>query len=133
MLRLAVTYAHDMLPHIDKGPEDLFVFMREIPYREDPVDQEWVQRPSKTLDHDSLHGDCDDKAICVGAWAALRGYPFRFVALRNFHRSVVHHVVADVHFPKSGWTRMDVTYPQNTMGSRVPYAEELILAEWNPS
>lgn len=131
MVWLAVSYAQDMAQHADLDIEQLFELLRLLPYREDPETQEWVQRPAYTLDPRSKHGDCDDKAICVGAWCVLRRTPFRFVSVRGVARNAFHHVLTDVGFPE-GWVRVDPTYSHNILGSRVPYAEELTIGAWNP-
>ena len=90
-------------------------FIRLIPYRRDSEPVEVVSRPYHILRDRNKGADCKKKAICLGAWLAYQGVPFRFVATSRRPDRVLHHV-----FPQaklSGeWVNLDATYSNYKLG-----------------
>src|SRR4051812_30253481 len=72
MVRLSVAFRDDMAAYATASIPEVFGLLQRLPYRNDPEGVEFLQRPYYTLNGIGSGGDCDDKAICVGAWAALR-------------------------------------------------------------
>ncbi len=126
MYALASGYRDDMLPYALLSPKEIFDRVRSIPYRYDPESLEYLQRPYYTMTGTGGGGDCDDKAVCIGAWAHLNGYPYRFVAVGRDPREGPHHVFAEVYLT-GRWLPMDVTYAFNVMGEPRPWLVREVL------
>ena len=91
---------------------------------------EFLQRPYFTFQSNRPGGDCDDKAICMGAWAALHGYPFRFVAMGRYKDKPLHHVATDIKLG-TGWVHADPTYSTQVLGKYLfTPAKALVIGEW---
>jgi len=119
MGRLATTYKADVAPWASLSIGEFCEKIRAIPYRPDPPDREHVSRPYLTIHGYTDHFDCDDRAICVGAWAACRDWPFRFVAGGRPWAPMAHHVWCEVLPPgesEEGWLYADCTYPHHRVG-----------------
>ncbi len=126
MARLAVAFREDMLPYANLGPQGVFDLLSGIPYHADPDSVEFLQRPYYTLSRSGGGGDCDDKAICVGAWASLNRYPFRFVAVSKSKAEPLHHVFAEIKIA-GAWVPFDCTYVFNTLGAQRNYAQREVI------
>lgn len=126
MYRLSRQYAQDMAPLATLSATEVFEVLRRIPYVPDPKGVEFLKRPYYTLRSMGPGGDCDDKAIAVGAWAHLRKIPFRFLAVSRHPFKPLHHVFAEVKM-LGGWQSMDPTYLHNTYGQRPRYAKTMVL------
>lgn len=121
MGRLAIQYHTDVAPWATWGLSDFCAMVRNHEYQPDPPDREHLSRPLFTLNGWTEHFDCDDRAICVGAWAECRGWPFRFVAAGRPWSDEVHHVYAEV-LPQGiaqvkDWVYADCTYKHHRIGS----------------
>lgn len=115
MGRLSVQYAMDAVDLVTLNLTELQELIRSWPYVADPRGLEWVQRPSYTISGKGPFRDCDDRAIVVGAYAELRGLPFRFVAVGN-RPGHPHHVVCEVQVGET-WIVVDGTYPTDRLNS----------------
>lgn len=62
-----------------------------IRYVRDPVDQELVQTPQKTMEYRA--GDCDDQSVLTCALLTAIGHPCQFVAF-GFRGAELSHVVS---------------------------------------
>ncbi len=114
MYRIAFAWAEDMAPYASMNLQELFDFLKSIPFHADPDDMELLQRPWYTINEAGQGGDCDDKMICVGAYCNLRGIPFRFVAVSRDH-TPLHHVLTELYIQGS-WQVFDPTYAFNVLG-----------------
>ena len=115
MYRMAVAWREDMAPYASYSLQELFDFLKAIPFNADPEEKEVLQRPWYTVNRIGIGGDCDDKAIAAAAWASLNGYPFRFVATAKAPKKELHHVHAE--FMINGvWVIFDPTYAYNVLG-----------------
>lgn len=114
MYRLAFAWKEDMLPYASYTLQELFDLLKNIPFHPDPEDMEYLQRPWYTLNEAGDGGDCDDKMICVGAWANLLGIPFRFVAV-SYSEEPLHHVLCELYI-ENRWLNFDPTYAFNVLG-----------------
>ncbi len=114
MYRFADAWRDDMAPYASMTLQELFDLLKSIPFHADPEDMEYLQRPFYTLNQLGRGGDCDDKAICVGAWANLNGIPFRFVAVSR-DETPLHHVLTELYI-QNVWWNFDPTYAFNALG-----------------
>jgi len=107
---------------------DFFNMVKRIPYRPDPPGKEVIQRPWYTLRSLGTGGDCDDKAVVMGAWAHNHGVPFRFVAVSKSLDRDLHHVYTEFHVAKNIWAPVDPTYAFNVLGRPMAnYPKRVIL------
>jgi transglutaminase-like putative cysteine protease len=127
MYRMASAWKQDMAPYATLPLSQVFNLLRLIPYRSDPPDVEFLQRPFHTLNRTGAGGDCDDKAIASGAWAHLNGIPFRFVAVSRYADRPLHHVFAEMYIG-GGWIAFDPTYSFNVLGRPMcEYPQRVVL------
>lgn len=126
MVRLARAYKEDMAPYASFSVQELFDFLKAIPYRADPKGLEYLQRPYYTVNQLGAGGDCDDKAICVAAWALCQGKPFRYVAVSRKKDKPLHHVFAEVKIGTE-WVGVDPTYSHHVLNQRPPYARREVI------
>lgn len=127
MYRMASAWRQDMAPYATWEISRIFNRLRSIPYRPDPPDVEFLQRPWYTMHGLGQGGDCDDKAIASGAWAHLNGIPFRFVAASRYTDRPLHHVFTEMYIG-GRWTVFDPTYSFNVLGRPMcEYPQRLIL------
>ncbi len=127
MYRLAYAWKEDMAPFASLSLPELFDRLKNLPWRADPEGTELLQRPWYTMNQVGLGGDCDDKAIAVGAYCHLAGFPFRFVAVSRSPNSDLHHVYTEIMI-KGSWLIFDPTYAYNVLGRPMgDYAKRLVL------
>ena len=127
MYRLAFAWAEDMAPYATLSLPELFTMLKRIPFNPDPEETEFLQRPWYTLNEAGQGGDCDDKSICTGAWAALLGIPFRFVAVSRSRTEDLHHVYTELYIDGE-WLTFDPTYAFNVLGRPMSeYPQRVVL------
>lgn len=128
MYRMASAWKQDMAPYATLALSQVFNLLKSIPYRPDPPDEEFLQRPRYTLTRTGAGGDCDDKAIASGAWAHLNGIPFRFVAVSRYPRpALLHHVYTEMYIGQR-WIAFDPTYSFNVLGRPMcEYPQRVLL------
>ncbi len=91
----------------------LFQFVRDIPYRRDPIECEWVQDAKRTL-YTFNSGDCDDKCVALATLLATLGHRSRFVVLGRTREKFTH-VYLEV-LTRAGWKPLDPTPEQASAG-----------------
>lgn len=127
MYRIAYAWKDDMAAYATLNLSELFNLLKNIPFNADPVDTELLQQPFYTLNQMGRGGDCDDKAICVGAWCHLNKLPFRFLAVSTQANGELHHVLTEILYHGS-WIEFDPTYRFNVLGRPLkPYTNRLLL------
>lgn len=127
MYRIAFAWKEDMAEYATLSLQELFDLIKDIPWAADPPDTEFIQRPWYTMHQASKYGDCDDKAVCVGAWCNLLGIPFRFVAVSKDKNLPLHHVLTEMYI-QGAWFNFDPTYSFNVLGRPgKEYPQRLIL------
>ncbi len=127
MYRIAYAWKDDMAPYASMSLQELFQLLKSIPFNADPNETELLQRPFYTLHQIGQGGDCDDKAICTGAWCHLNGLRFRFLAVSMQADKKLHHVLTEI-FIRGLWTEFDPTYSFNVLGRPLrKYTARLIL------
>lgn len=132
MTELSVRYQNDVSEYGHFSIIQFFDFVKNIPYKPDPKKQEFLQRPYYTLKQRGKGGDCDDKAICLGAYCVLASIPFRFVALGRKRDGRLHHVVIEILLGDL-WVHLDATYSFNTIGKPMyDYPRHMIISEYHP-
>lgn len=134
MRELSVRYQNDVAEYGHLSLIQFYDLIKNIPYKPDPKKMEFLQRPYYTLKERGKGGDCDDKAICIGAYCALAKLPFRFVALGRKAGGRLHHVIIEVmidnHLDERRWVHLDATYSFNTIGKPMyDYPKQLIISE----
>lgn len=132
MMKLAIRYQNDIAMHAHLSFSQFFDLIKNIPYKTDPKEMEFLQRPYYTLNQRGKGGDCDDKAICIGAYCAAAKIPFRFVALGRSANGRLHHVVVEVKI-NNKWFHIDATYSYCVLGSPMySYARRMVISDIYP-
>jgi hypothetical protein len=139
MRELSVRYANDVSMFAHLSIIEFYDMVKNIPYKEDPKKVEFLQRPYYTLNQRGKGGDCDDKCIVMGAYLALAGIPFRFVAYGKKADGRLHHVIVEALITNDNntqgkWVHLDPTYSYNTIG--VPlhqYQKRLVISDIYPN
>lgn len=127
MYRIAYAWRDDMAAYATLSLEELFDLLKNIPFNADPDDTELLQRPFWTLNQLGKGGDCDDKAICVGAYCHLNKIPFRFIATSMQKDGKLHHVLTEMYI-RGRWLEFDPTYRFNVLGRPIkPYTNRVVL------
>lgn len=98
------------------NPLEVHEVVRNIPYRKDTEPVEVIARPARLLNGEFRSLDCKKKAILIGAWAARRGYPFKFIAASKRPDRKFHHVFPVVRL-RGEWVNMDATYANMRPGT----------------
>jgi len=120
-------YYLDMAPYAHYSLLQIYNTIKAIPFREDPPEEETLQRPIYTMQQRGTGGDCDDKAIVLASWARLHNIPFRFVAVRRPDKEQLHHVFPELYI-MDRWLHCDPTYAFNVLGrEREAYAERVYV------
>jgi transglutaminase-like putative cysteine protease len=140
MRELAIKYQNDVSMYAHLSFMEFYDKIKNIPYKEDPKKQEFLQRPYYTLMQRGKGGDCDDKSICIGAYCAIAKIPFRFVAVGKKSNGRLHHVITEVLIDNSRnnksewrWVHIDPTYAFNVIGQQLYiYKKRLVISEPYP-
>ncbi len=135
MYRLVDTFAGDIGSLAGLSLPQYHRFVANIPYKNDehafgdPL-REVVARPRDILamaQNDQNQGvDCKKKAILIGAWSQLNGFPWKLVAMSEQRDKEIHHVFPLVAVGGE-WLNADATYARNQLGAPKP---ELTYAEY---
>jgi len=129
MERLTRSYHADMKMFDAHSLEQVFNFIKSLPYKADPQNIEFLSRPAFTIQNGAQYRDCDDKCIALGAYLYRKGVPFRFVAVSNFQGQPIHHVLIQAKI--NGRKRIiDATYPQNRLYHFKPILEFVPITKW---
>lgn len=127
MHKMVDTYYQDMLPYSHMSLQEVFDYIKSLPFRPDPETEETLMRPAYTMNGQGWGGDCDDKCIALASYCRLMGIPYRFVAVRRADHADLHHVICNVYI-NGEWVHADPTYSFNTLGrERERYAEYVII------
>jgi transglutaminase-like putative cysteine protease len=129
MKRLIDAYWTDVSGYSLHSLEDIFDFVRNIPYVKD-VDQaggngaeEVVMRPEFAIQNGS---DCDDKTVLMASFLKNAGYQWRIVTV-SYNPSTLEHVHTYAEVLVDGqWMPMDATYEQNMMFYEHPYSQKKV-------
>jgi len=132
MRELSVRYQTDVAMYGHLSFIEFYNLIKNIPYKEDPKKQEFLQRPYYTLTGRGKGGDCDDKCICIGAYCAMAEIPFRFVACGALDNGRLHHVIVEVLIDNQ-WVHVDPTYAFNTIGKQLHnYKRRMVISQEYP-
>lgn len=112
---LAETYQSDMAPYSHMSWLQVFDAIKALPYVPDAPLIEQVHRPFYTMNNYGVASDCDDRAICVGAFASLNRQNFEFWAVGRYFDQPPHHVLTIVYIDGQKVV-IDPTYGTNLFG-----------------
>lgn len=115
MRQMVYRYWSDMLPYAHLSLPEVFTIIKNIPYREDPPNEETLMRPYYTMNSMGWGGDCDDKCIALASYAYMEHIPFRFIAIRRRGKKQLHHVLCELYI-MNRWLHADPTYSFNVLG-----------------
>jgi hypothetical protein len=105
---------------------DYFDFVRNIPYKRDTAPIELIGRPMWIMEKRAGGADCKKKAVMIAAWLHLHNIPYRFIGSSRRTDKVIHHI-----FPQArtgtGWTNVDATYSNYTIGQSKTVTESEVL------
>lgn len=118
MRRVAIAFASDVTRYVTMSPLQFYEKVRSLPYREDPKEMEFLQRPAYTLAGLGAGGDCDDKAIVMGSFFHLNKVKFRFIAAGRNKNGPLHHTWVQAYIGNE-WVDFDPTYAWNAAGVRI--------------
>ena len=126
MRQVVERYYHDMIPYASLSLLEIFTIIKNLPYRNDPVNVETLMRPAYTMTMRGTGGDCDCKALALASYARLHKIPYRFIAIRRPNRKNLHHVALELYI-NNRWLFADPTYSFNVIGRTRDEAERVIL------
>ena len=126
MRRIGTAFSGDTRPYLHMGLNGFFEHVRKIPYHKDPVNMEFLQRPTVTLKSQGPGGDCDDKAICMLAFCRESGITAKILAAGRFHGYPLHHTWIQGYIDGE-WQDLDPTYAWNSIGERIGKWEREVL------
>jgi hypothetical protein len=113
--RLVKTYYEDCRRFKEMNINEIFDFIKNIPYKADPHGIEFVRRPAKMLEANS--GDCDDKTVLFLACLKIKGIACGYSIVKGQGKQFFHHIFPFmVHGNKI--IDLDATYPQNIIGMK---------------
>jgi hypothetical protein len=130
MVRLVKTYHEDVAPFDNLTLSEYYSLIKKIPYRLDPQTMEYVQRPKYSIGSWQLNTpcDCDDKAICIGAWLYRKGIPFQFLAVSLRADKKLHHATLRAKI-NGEWKIIDATYPKNVLFKTKPITKAVKISQ----
>ncbi len=106
------------------GLDEMFDYVRRLPYQADPKPKEIVSRPCHLFSGRFQGIDCKKKTVLMASWAKRNGVPYRFIGSSQREDQKVHHIFPQ--FKIDGhWINADATYPDYRIGE----SKELTFAE----
>jgi transglutaminase-like putative cysteine protease len=126
MRQVVEKYYHDMIPYASLSLLEMFTLIKNLPYRNDPVNVETLMRPAYTMTMRGTGGDCDCKALALASYARLHKIPYRFIAIRRPNRKNLHHVALELYI-NNRWLFADPTYSFNVIGRTRNEAERVFI------
>ena len=127
MDRLSKQYLKDLIPYAGLNLIQFYYLLKNIPFKSDPKDNEFLQRPAATLYGLSKYGDCDDKSIVLKSFCFLKNIPARFCAVSNFFHRRLHHIYIEVLLCDE-WKPLDPTYHSNKLFKERPFTKKVVFS-----
>ena len=125
-------YYMDMAPYASMTHQAIFDKVKSLPFKADPKNIELLKRPKFTMERFGPGGDCDDKSICIAAWAKLNNIKWDFIAVGRrkygtWRIPLTHVFVRLYYFNKA--LDIDATYSTNVIGltGGMKYDREVII------
>jgi len=121
MFEMARAFRRDVLEFLGPNPYEMYNYIRDLPFIDDPPEVETLARPAFILSRRWLvNRDCDDKSLAIGAWCEQFRYRYRFAVVgENLdHDLNPHHVYPEIWLEKN-WVPFDATYPDCKLGERL--------------
>lgn len=104
--------------------QQIFDYVKNLPYRQDPKNFEWLQSPRWTL---HWGGDCDDKAILLGTIFERRNIPYRMAVVSTDPNEGYHHIYLEI-LLNNNWYPVDATYSDNKLFVDEPFYRKRIYS-----
>ena len=122
--RLAQDCSADLPDEWCESLEGAFDRARQVPYFRDADSGgagEVIKRPMYGM----LGGDCDDKAVLIGAACERLGIPWRIVTTSRRPNKSIHHVYNEVNID-GDWLPVDATYAKNELFVAKPTTKKIV-------
>jgi hypothetical protein len=119
VFEFAKKYQTDCLFLESKTPLEVFDFIKNLEYKEDPKGIEFLSRPAFSIFRTDLPRDCDDKTLIAACYFELKNYPYKIVV--SGKNTNPHHIYPIV-FLNNSWKVFDATYNTNNF-NELPYKE----------
>lgn len=101
---------------------EFYLYLRSLPYIEDPAGIERVSRPLFTLNPQWTDcRDCDDKATAMLCWCNMQGIRSRIIVCGLGKKP--HHVYNEV-WLGGRFIPVDATYPERSIFGKLLYTED---------
>jgi hypothetical protein len=115
-------YSSDCLFLINKTPAEVFDFIKNLDYKPDPINIEFLSRPEFSIWRKDLPRDCDDKTLMAVCYFELKNIPYRIIISGKTFKP--HHIYAEfLDQLKNTWIPFDATYKKNQFG-KYAYVEQ---------
>ncbi|HSW65494.1 MAG TPA: hypothetical protein VLH56_19615 [Dissulfurispiraceae bacterium] len=111
----------------DLSAQDVFDFVRTIPYKRDTRPIEVIARPRYIMDLAKSGIDCKKKAVLLASWATLNGVPWRFIGMSSRPDGQIHHVFPQFQDALGNWINYDATYSRYSIGQQKRITKAEIL------
>lgn len=122
VIEFGLKYSSDCLFLINKTPIEVFNFIKNLPYKPDPKNIEFLSRPEFSIWRKDLPRDCDDKTLIGVCYFELKNIPYRIVISGKDIKP--HHIYLEyLDEFKNTWVPFDATYSKNIFG-KIPYSEK---------
>lgn len=122
VIEFGTKYSSDCLFLINKTPMEVFEFIKNLPYKPDPKNIEFLSRPEFSIWRKDLPRDCDDKTLIAVCYFELKNIPYRIVISGKDIKP--HHIYSEfLDSFKNTWIPFDATYSKNVFG-KIPYVEK---------
>lgn len=89
--------------------EEIFNFVRDIPYRKDKKPVEIIARPYLIIKHNQLGMDCKKKTILLASWCKRNNFSYRFLGSSMRRDKKICHIFPQI-FLDGQWRNIDATY-----------------------
>lgn len=118
--RLSRSYLSDVNFLKGRSLIEIFDYVKNIPYKPDPKNTEFIMRPKRLLLRNA--GDCDDKAVFLNAVFLSNGIPGGYSIVSQSPDRNWHHIFNYV-YVNGERKDFDATYPKNLPFVSKPWAK----------
>lgn len=109
-------YFTDVIFLESQTPEEVFNFVKNLEYKPDPKNIEFISRPKFSIFENNLPRDCDDKTLIITSYAKLKNIPFKIAVIGKENQP--HHIFPILKLNKE-WVYFDATYESGKIGELI--------------